>query len=267
VDVPETIRQAALFPELNMPPLPPGHPTRLVSVGGVFVRLLAGLPVALVSPVRIESEVESIVDEVRRLLRAERREKGIWIVPEDAFPADLAAHLRELGMRPNDIPGVDARTAAMVAVTAPPAGPPGVVARRAESLEEFRAAQMLAGDSFAMDAEMRRAFEERVELLWSVESANGEYATFVALLAEEIIAFGGAVFGREAVHLGGAGTRPDRRGRGAYTALVRARWEAAVERGTPALTVGGGEMSRPILEHLGFTVVGWADCLLDELHP
>ena len=67
------------------------------------------------------------------------------------------------------------------------------------------------------------------------------------------------------MYLGGAGTRPDQRGRGAYTALVRARWEAAVERGTPVLTVGAGAMSRPVLEHLGFTIVGWADCLLDEL--
>jgi GNAT superfamily N-acetyltransferase len=67
------------------------------------------------------------------------------------------------------------------------------------------------------------------------------------------------------VYLAGGGTRPDRRGRGAYRALVRARWDAAVERGTPALTVGAGAMSRPILERLGFAIVGWADCLVDDL--
>jgi len=63
----------------------------------------------------------------------------------------------------------------------------------------------------------------------------------------------------------GGGTRPEHRGRGAYRALVRARWDAAVERGTPILTVGAGAMSRPILERLGFTIVGWEDCLLDPL--
>jgi hypothetical protein len=65
--------------------------------------------------------------------------------------------------------------------------------------------------------------------------------------------------------LSGAGTHPDQRGRGAYRALVRARWDAAVERDTPVLTVSAGEMSRPILERLGFSVVGWIDCLLDDL--
>ena len=45
------------------------------------------------------------------------------------------------------------------------------------------------------------------------------------------------------------------RGRGAYRAVVRARWDAAVARGTPALAVGAGPMSRPILERLGFEQV------------
>jgi hypothetical protein len=40
---------------------------------------------------------------------------------------------------------------------------------------------------------------------------------------------------------------------------------AAVERDTPALTVGAGLMSRPILERAGFSIVGWEDVLLDEI--
>ncbi len=87
---------------------------------------------------------------------------------------------------------------------------------------------------------------------------------FVALEGAEIVAFAGARFGRSTVYLGGSGTRPDKRGRGAYTALVRARWDAAVERGTPVLTVGAGAMSRPILERLGFSIVGWTDNLVDD---
>ena len=126
------------------------------------MRLLPGLPVALVSPERIEeSEIDRTVDEVRRFLRAEEREKGIWIVPEEAFPPGLAARLQALGMAPNDLPGIEAREARMVAVTPPPVGPPGVMARRAEDLEEFRVAQLIAADSPEMDDKMRRAFEER----------------------------------------------------------------------------------------------------------
>jgi hypothetical protein len=266
VVVPEAIRQAALFPELDLPDLPPEHPTRRVSVAGVFVRRPAGLPVALVSPERLEgSEIDRVVDEVRQFLRNEGCKNGIWIVPEGASPAGLAARLHTLGMTPNDLPGVEAREAMMAAVTAPPPGRRDVLARRAETFEEFRAAQLIAGSSFEMDEKMRQAFEERAELLWSFESSTDQYATYVALLGDEVVAFAGAYFGRTAVYLGGAGTRPDKRSRGAYTALVHARWAAAVERGTPALTVGAGAMSRPILERLGFSIVGWADCLLDKV--
>jgi hypothetical protein len=45
---------------------------------------------------------------------------------------------------------------------------------------------------------------------------------------------------------------------------VRARWDAAVERGKPALTVGAGPMSAPILERLGFEHVGRIDTLIDR---
>jgi hypothetical protein len=36
---------------------------------------------------------------------------------------------------------------------------------------------------------------------------------------------------------------------------VRARWDEAARRGTPALAVGAGPMSQPILERLGFRQV------------
>jgi GNAT superfamily N-acetyltransferase len=263
----EAVRAAALFAEFDLPDLPPEDPTRRLSIRGVFVRLPAGLPVALVSPEAIaESRVEQIVDEVRRFLRAEGREKAVWFVPEAASPRDLAERLRRLGMRPSDLPGAEPRGAAMATVAAPPPGPAAVVARRSANFEEFLAAQLISADAFAMDETMRQAFEERAKRLWPVVSANDQAAAmFVALLDGEIVASAGAQFGKTAVHLSGGGTRPDRRGRGAYTALVRARWDAAVARGTPALTVTAGAMSRPILERLGFSIVGWSDSLLDDL--
>jgi hypothetical protein len=90
VTVPDAIRHAALFPETDLPDLPPNHPTRRVVVEGVFVRLPAGLPVAYVSPERIEEpRIGEVVDGVRRFLRAEGREKAAWFVSEEAFPADL----------------------------------------------------------------------------------------------------------------------------------------------------------------------------------
>ena len=77
--------------------------------------------------------------------------------------------------------------------------------------------------------------------------------TFLAYVDGEPIAAGDMVLLPFAGFLSGATTLPDYRGRGAFRALVRARWDEAVRRGTPALTVGAGKMSRPILERIGFT--------------
>ena len=57
---------------------------------------------------------------------------------------------------------------------------------------------------------------------------------------------------RAAVDFAGA-TAPWARGHGLYRALVRARWDYAVERGTPVLvTQANPATSYPILKRLGF---------------
>ena len=62
----------------------------------------------------------------------------------------------------------------------------------------------------------------------------------------------------------GGATLPSARRRGAYRALVRARWDYAVSRGTPVLITQGGSMSRPILERLGFAHVCHVHMLVDD---
>jgi len=47
--------------------------------------------------------------------------------------------------------------------------------------------------------------------------------------------------------------------------MIRARWDLAVERGTPALTVQAGQMSRPVLESSGFSVIAAAKMYVDDL--
>src|SRR5207247_560264 len=59
---------------------------------------------------------------------------------------------------------------------------------------------------------------------------------------------------RGAMMAGGA-TAPWARGRGAYRALVRARWDDAAARGTPVLGVHANSRSSPILRRLGFEKV------------
>jgi hypothetical protein len=63
---------------------------------------------------------------------------------------------------------------------------------------------------------------------------------------------------------GGATVRAAR-GRGAYTALIHARWREAVARGLPVLGTAAGSMSTPVLRRLGFVEHGRVRLLLDRL--
>ena len=85
-----------------------------------------------------------------------------------------------------------------------------------------------------------------------------------AWLDREIVSAGTCAPTPHGLLLYGGATASRARGRGAYRALLRARWDEAVARGTPALITQGGSMSRPILERLGFKPVGHVHMLLDE---
>ena len=232
----------------------------------MYVFLPSTHPLGMVFPEELEEgAIEDVVGAVRAFLTADGRHKAIWSVPEAAKPSDLAEQLRALGMRPCDEPGVEERHAEMVSLEVPPPGPPAVVARKAETFEEFLTGMLVVTEGIDMDPSVRATIEERAEQMWAFQDAVGSNVLFVALVDDKVVAMGGTRFGRAAVYLGGAVTHPAHRGSGAYRALVRARWDAAVERGTPVLTVGAGAMSRPILERLGFSIVGWTDNLIDEL--
>lgn len=69
---------------------------------------------------------------------------------------------------------------------------------------------------------------------------------------------------RSLLRLFGGATLPDARGRGAYRALIRARWEYARASRAPALLTQAGAMSRPILERLGFRRIGHIHMLEDD---
>jgi GNAT superfamily N-acetyltransferase len=262
----DAVIRAALFPIGDIVPPPVGRPERLVEVAGVRVLVGSGMPMGSVFPENIPAaELRAVVEEVRVWLRAEGRTTGVWFVPKIAEPAGLAQRLQELGLVRNESPPFEPRYANMVAVEAPPSGPSDVEVRRVGNIEDVRLAGEVAARAFGMDAETAAAYEARAELIWQFESEGGARATFLATVDGEAAGFAGASFGKSAVYFGGSGTDPDFRGRGIYRALVRARWDAAVERGTPALTVGAGAMSRPILERLAFSIVGWEDCLRDDL--
>jgi hypothetical protein len=115
-------------------------------------------------------------------------------------------------------------------------------------------------EAFDMPRDDIAEARERLSERWS-ETVNVMHA---AWLDGELVAAGTAAPTEHGLLLYGGATLPRARGRGAYRAVLHARWEEAVGNGTPALITQGGAMSRPILERLGFERVGEVHMLLDE---
>jgi GNAT superfamily N-acetyltransferase len=86
----------------------------------------------------------------------------------------------------------------------------------------------------------------------------------VAVIDGRIVGSGSSTYLDRAVTLNGGSVAPEARGRGAYRALVHARWEDAAARGTPVLITQAGRMSAPILLRLGFEEVARIHILVDR---
>jgi GNAT superfamily N-acetyltransferase len=127
-------------------------------------------------------------------------------------------------------------------------------------LEEYAAASEVQWQAFQMPedevAEARALLPQR----WR----EAPIITHAAWLHDEIVSAGTCAPTSHGLLLYGGATVSRARGRGAYRALLRARWDEAIARGTPALITQGGSMSRPILERLGFEPVRHVHMLLDE---
>jgi hypothetical protein len=199
-------------------------------------------------------EVDEVLAEVRAELRSRGRTQTQWEVGSSAAPG-LVDALLERGL----VPDSDPYAVALVLTRQPPAIPPIFTARQVETLEELEAAAEVQWEAFEATPEeideARRLLPERFR-----DGTNLRHAIW---LEGEIVCTGMSAPTERGLLLYGGATRPSARGRGAYRALIRARWDDAVALGTPALITQGGSMSRPILERLGFERVGEVHMLLD----
>jgi GNAT superfamily N-acetyltransferase len=199
------------------------------------------------------SEVESAVAEIRDALTARGRSASTWSVGSSAMPADLTLQLQALGMVPEDGPG----EAAMVLTRPPePIPPTPFVVRLVETADENRVAVEVMIEAFGFDrsdaAEARAQAETRFERL----RVSGHTRLALVWEGDVPIATGRVTFTRWGLFLGGGGTLPRARGRGAFSALIPVAWREAVRRGTPALvTWARRDTSEPILARLGFEEV------------
>ena len=206
------------------------------------------------------SSVEERVSELRAMFRERGRDEFTWWVGTSATPDDLEERLLGLGASPFDD---DPVVAVMVSRTEPhEVG--GFDVRRVDRVEEFSIAREIAWSTADSSDEQLARIRETLTERWEWRQRVGHAVTFLAYVDGEPIATGDMVLLPFAGFLSGATTLPDYRGRGAFRALVRARWDEAVRRGAPALAVGAGKMSRPILERIGFTTVAEHHLLVDR---
>ena len=200
-------------------------------------------------------ELDDVLAEVRSHLRERGRTRTQWEIGSKA-PAGLVDALLERDL----VRDGDGYAVALVLTREPPKAAAELVARRIERLEEYAAAnevQWAAFESPAAEiAEGRAKLEQRYR-----ETVNVMHGVW---LDGELVCAGTATPSEHGLLLYGGATLPQARGRGAYRALIRARWDEAVARDTPALITQGGTMSRPILERLGFERVGEVHMLLDD---
>jgi hypothetical protein len=213
--------------------------------------ILQGATWASMSGLRFdEDELDEVIAHVHALVPADKRQT--WWIGPSARPANAIELLKQRGFEAAEHPEVRA----MALTRAPAATTDGIEVRRVESFEDFLAARELQWEGFETPEDQREKQREHLRTDFEESIEHGIPVAFLALLEGRPAATGMAVPSERGVFLIAGATARWARGRGVYRALVRARWNYAVERGTPALvTEALVDTSYPILQRLGFTEV------------
>jgi hypothetical protein len=256
----DLVRELAENPNVHQP-LSPGRELLTDPAGryAIYFAPGTGPHSATVQRVRLAAgDVEPALREIRAILRERGRAGAEWELGESCEPRGLVEKLLGLGLTHDESDPV----AIGMVLRGVPAWtlPPEVSARRVASVAELRAARLVQREAFndpqpVDDAQVARDFERE----------GREGATFVAFVHGVPVAAAYAAYTPHGLLLFGGATLAASRGHGAYRALVVARAREAVERGTPVLVTHAGQMSRPILERLGFKRVARIDRLIDVL--
>jgi GNAT superfamily N-acetyltransferase len=259
VDIPEPVRRLALHPFRELPQPPD---VEHVELDGAVLAINRASTAQIVSMRGVgPTDVEATVAAARTAARERGKSIVAWWVPPEQD--HVAPALEAAGLANQDTPGFEAIENVLVLV-APPLGDgvDGVDVRMVETWDDFRDASRVAEAAFGMpvvtDDELRARYDD-------YQHPDNPGRGFNALIDGRVVGTSYAMFGDAGVNLFGGSVLPEARGRGVYRALVRARWEVAAARGTPALTVQAGRMSRPICERLGFAFLAPVRVFVDLL--
>jgi hypothetical protein len=209
--------------------------------------------------------VPETLAEIRAVVERHKHSEAIWWVGPSATPGDLVDRLRAHGLRPADGGHWEPHATSMALAAEPPPGPPDVVARRVETLEEFRLANRIGGRAFGVPEAEQDEWDAIAEQRFAAERAGHSARAYLGFVDGEAVAVARGLVEADApaMLLIGGGVVAEARGRGVYRALIRARWDDACAEGKRALVTQAGAMSRPILERLGFEPVAEIEILLD----
>jgi len=259
VEFPEDVRRLALDPfgELPVP-----REVERVELDGAVLSINPWPGAQVVRPIGVSpSEVAATVEAARAIARKRGKQVLAWWITSEHD--DLAEALEEAGLVNSDTPGFEAVENGM-ALVAPPTGLPAkhVQIGMVEEWAEYAAVADVVRTVFGMPEVAEEELRERhAEYLAALDLGT----TLFAAIDGHIVAGAHAAFGTAGINLFGASVAPEARGQGVYRSLVLARWDLAVERGTPALTVQAGRMSRPICERMGFAFVEAVRVFVDDL--
>jgi GNAT superfamily N-acetyltransferase len=213
-----------------------------------------------VARIRFGDDVDAALAGVRDAIRARSRTSAGWTIGGSATPAGVVDRLLGLGLESEPGPS----SLAMVLDRPPPSRDTPFRIVEVRRLEELRAAIEVANAGFDHPTEDGADERHRAADTFARERAGGHTFRLLVLDGDEPVATGQAWIGPGGLYLGGGATLPEHRRRGAMSALVAAAWDAAVDRGTPALVAYGNAMSAPTLARLGFRAIGRVRHLVDR---
>ena len=244
------LREYAETPD-RFAPIPEGSSVTRFDDGRICV--IQGTTWAGISAPRFRAEdLDGVIELVHELVPSDKRQA--WWIGPSAQPGNLIELLLARGFQPAE-DGPELR--AMVLTSPPPEPAPGIEVRRVETFADYTVAREVQWDAFAVPEDRREMQRPHMRTEFEESLQHGTPVTFLGLVDSKPAATGMAIPSDRGVFLIAGSTATWARGRGLYRGLVRARWEYAAERGTPALvTEALIDTSYPILKRLGFTEAG-----------
>ena len=205
--------------------------------------------------------VDRALRDVRELAKARRVQEVTWWVGGRSQPDDLEARLVARGL----VLDPDEPELTTLTVERRPGGASTVEVIRAETFDDYLRALEIDWEVFDLPQARRDERRAVAPEQWRRLEASGGVTHHLAVIDGRAVAFARTIFTPAGGLMLGGATLRSARGLGAYTSLIHARWDAALERGTPGLGTAAGSMSGPILRRLGFAEHGRVRLLLDRL--